>query len=524
MGRQPLVDDLALLWWLRWKQLRHSIDYWLGAIGYDVYDRTISNRLYGVYLAIFLGLWLLLMWSFAVYETMQIGARLSPSQSDTLRSSVSELLPWLVLGAAIVLAMRALRATPLVLSEVDLAYIAGSPVHRGMVVLIEFARRCWKVTLLIVPLATLVAVMLAHRVSRDEVGLSVIPAALVAVPVVGFVWSAGWLAGMVRLGHPAIIRFPMIWLAPSIFVAPAVAVPGIATWPGSVLASALLGHPAAGAALGVAALAAALVAAVIYAGRQASMIVVGVESATAFRMPTLISVGGLATTPRMEAPRAPSRQRVAVDGRPLIGLPDATGLRMLLIRGALVTFRKPWTLLWTLLGGGAFAVSGALLVDRGASAQIWLVWLTAVIMRPPRGLVATFAGDQEAPFLRQFLPVDNLTLLAADSAMPFVLLLTAIIAGWVALDPFYSVSGWILGVSIVLAFLLLLSQAAVPARAATWDPALASLVFGGLGFGVVLLVAEIVDPAAAVIVAVCVALLLAALIRGGRRVTAVQTS
>ena len=516
-----MVADLRFLLWLRRKQLRHSIDYWLGIVGYEVWDRSISNRLYGIYLGIFLGLWLLLMWSLAVYEAMHAGARLSASASDRLHTFVSDVLPWVVLGGAVLLAIRALRGSPLVLTDEDQTYVAGSPVDRSAVVLVEFVRRCWQIARLAVPLATLVAVLLAHRVSTDEIGLSVIPSALVAIPVVGLVWGLAWLAGMVRLGHPALVRIQVLWLVPLLLVLPAPVVPGVFRWPGVVLTRALLGTPSALAAFAVAGLAAAFAAALIYAGRRASLTVVGVESATALRLPSVTELSSLASgVAPVLTPRAPRRGRITLGGRPLLGLPSATGLGMLLARGALVTLRQPGALVLALLGTALFAGSGALVIVHGAPAQVWLVWLTLVIMRPPGGLVAVFAADQGTPFLRQFLPVDNLTLLVVDSALALGVVAALAVAAWAALASVTVVSGWMLGVALALALLLALSQAAVLARAATWDPALARIVFVGLGFGVVLLVGEHVDAAAAVVVAALVAFILAALIRGGRRVTA----
>ncbi|HET9014279.1 MAG TPA: hypothetical protein VFN57_01695 [Thermomicrobiaceae bacterium] len=517
-----MVADLRLLLWLRGRQLRHSIDYWLGIVGYEVWDRSISNRLYGIYLGIFLSLWLLIMWSLAVYQSMHAGARLSANASDQLRAFTTSALPWLVLGGAVLLVIRALRSSPLVLDEDDLTYVAGAPVSRAAIVLVEFVRRCWQIARIVVPVATLVAVLLAHRVSTDEIGLSVIPSALVAIPVVGLVWGLAWLGGMIRLDRPALARLRAAWLAPLPLLLPALAVPAVYRWPGAVLTRALLGHPSAASAVGMAALAAGLTVALVYAGRRASLTVVAVESANAFRLPSLAVLGSLASgVAPVTAPRAP-RRRITLGGRPLLGLPGVAGPRMLFVRGALVTLREPGALLLGLLGTIAFAGTGALLIVNGAPAQIWLVWLTLVIMRPPGGLIAVFAGDQSTPFLRQFLPVDNLTLLVADSALAFAVVVAVAVVAWalVARLAPIPVSGWTLGLGLAMAVLLALSQAAVLARAATWDPALARIVFVGLGFGLVLLIGEHASAGAAVVVAGLIALILAALVRGGHRVTA----
>jgi hypothetical protein len=96
-----------------------------------------------------------------------------------------------------------------------------------------------------------------------------------------------------------------------------------------------------------------------------------------------------------------------------------------------------------------------------------------------------------------------------------------VVAAWVALSRLTPVSAGTLVIALVLVGLLALSQAAVLARGATWDPALARLVFVGLSLFVVLLLGELVSAVAAVLTAALVAFLLAALIRSGRRVTAV---
>jgi hypothetical protein len=61
--------------------------------------------------------------------------------------------------------------------------------------------------------------------------------------------------------------------------------------------------------------------------------------------------------------------------------------------------------------------------------QIWLLWLVAVGLVPPTGLLHVFQSDRGEMFLRQFLPVDGLQLLIADILLPLVVLILGAIAG-----------------------------------------------------------------------------------------------
>lgn len=530
-----MAADLRLVLWLRWKQFRLSVNYWLGIIGYETWDPTMSNRLYGLYLLIFMGGWLLLTWSLAVYETMHLSVRFLPTSAiASLRDGVFHYFPWVVLGAIVLGMIFGLRSSPMKLHEEDHVYLIGSPVHRAALILVQLGKLWLRALCWLIPLATLAAVLLAHRISSDEIGLSVLPSAAVVLPVALLAFASSWLVGTLRLARPRRGRLFLLWLVPLAIVILAAIFPAALTWPGRVLARALLGNPLAGQALGVAALAVVVLLLLARTGDRANMMDVPVAKRGSIFTTLALTfgggLGGLGTglsnlgLPGRE-PAAPGGRamRAPRTARPLLGLPAVGGSGVLLARGALVFVRRPWTLLVAFIYTAVAAGSGALIALRGETALIWLVWLTVVIIRPPSGFLAVFRQDQSIPFLRQLLPVDNLSLLAADAALPGLLFTVVAIAVWVVIATQRGLSPLALILALLIGLLLVLSQGAVVARAATWDPALARLTFIGLGLGIVYLVAEFTNPAGAIVVACFISLILAALIKGGNRVTAVNT-
>jgi hypothetical protein len=499
-----LFTDLRLLIWLHWRQMLRTAVYWLRVIGFDPLEDTTSNKLYGIYLVIICAGWFVLMWSLIVHGALGLGERLTDSQLDSARSGFASNFPWFVTGITLLLVLLALRKTPLKLSVEDLTYIAASPLRRdaiGLVGFIGFTAIGLAVTL---PLMVLASMMLAHSNSNDEIGLMAYPAILTSIPLVIFAASCAWCAGFWRVRRPNPSR--SLWLLPIPVAILTYAVPSVMTWPGRVLAREALAEPVRGQAFLLLALAILLFAGVIWLGRKINLITVAAELGTTSQLKSLGVLGRF--TWRDLSRQMRDRERLA--RRPSrLHLPQVAGTNMLVARAGLIFARQPLPFAWAVLRSAALIAAGAGLALIGASALSWLFWLTFVMMLPSRDILSVYSDDQTNAFLRQFIPADNLTLLAIDASLPFILIALLGLIGWTIAIAIAGVNPLVLPLMLVFAAVMLLSQAAALVRAPGGDPTIASLIFTGFSFGIPLLLAEFTGPGTALLAAIIAALLLA---------------
>jgi len=421
------MRDVRLLLWLRGRQAYGVARYWLRAgFGVNSANNSTSERLYSVYLLLFAALWLPAMWLTLADASASIGLLVGVARRPLLLAA----LPGLVFLLQIGLMMAALRASPLKLTFADIAYVAGAPLPRAIVVLLGFLR----VVVIRLPLVVLVAALIgvaltgaAGAGAADAVGLR---AAVVALLLGVFAWALAWLVGAARLAYGP-LRRRFVWLAPLLLLVLPAVVPGITLWPGRVLEGAIRGRePGVWPAL-LAAPAVLLLLALGWVGARVNLTVVADESLLYARLASLGMLGvrdrDLTRQVRTRAGFAPRRRRL----RPA----SWTGAGAQAARATL-TYARHLTLLWPLARDTGLVVAGCLLLSGRAPAggayglaQPWIAWLFLVVALPPRGLLQAFRTDIDEPFLRQFAPVDNLWLLQADAAPPggIVMLVAAVL-------------------------------------------------------------------------------------------------
>ena len=499
-----MLADLRLLLWLHWRQLLRTAHYWLRVIGYDPLEDTTTNKLYGVYLVIIFGGWFVLMWSLIVSRALRIGQALSTSALDSARSGFASGFPWVVTAVTLLLMLLALRRTPLKLSVEDLAYVAASPVRREAIGLISFAGYVGIGLAVTIPLTVLVSMMLAHPNSNDQIGLMAYPAILTSIPLVVFTAACAWCAGFWRLRQ--LKPSHQLWLVVVPLAIVTYAVPGVMTWPGRVLAREALAEPARGQAFLLLALALLMIGGLIWLGRRINLIAVGAELGTAAQIKSLGMLGRF--TMQDVSRQMRDRERLARHPSRL-HLPQVSGTPMLVARASIIFARQP--LVFSVVVGYSAAVSAgaAVLALSGASALNWLTLLTFIMVIPPREFLSVYSADQTNAFLRQFIPVDNLKLLAIDVSLPFVLIALLGLIGSTVAMAVWGVNPLILPLFLVFAALLPLGHGAALVRAPGGDPTIASLIFTGFGFGIPLLLAEFTGPATALLAAITASLLLA---------------
>ncbi|MEO8395169.1 MAG: hypothetical protein ABI700_19385, partial [Chloroflexota bacterium] len=205
--------------------------------------------------------------------------------------------------------------------------------------------------------------------------------------------------------------------------------------------------------------------------------------------------------------RMQSRQ---VSRKPFLSLPRAQGTSTFVTRAALSYVRHPFMLLTCLIWGAAMTGFGVEIITRQLPLQVWILWVVAVGVAPPFGLLHVFRSDSQELFLRQFLPVDGLQLLLADILIPLVAM---ILGGWVVWFV-YGFEPDILSIGIVFIPLLALMVALAGAVAATNTKVLQTrLLATGLSFGAVILAGtQLHTPIAGLAVAGVAVLLMSGLV------------
>jgi len=273
------MRDARLVLWLRGRQAYGVTRYWLRAgFGVNPANNSTSERLYTLYLLLFAALWLPAMWLTLASASAGIGLLVGAARRPLLLAA----LPGLVFLLQIGLMMAALRASPLKLTFADIAYVAGAPLPRAIVVLAGFLR----VVVIRLPFVVLAAALIGVALTgatgagaADAVGLR---AGATALLLGVFAWALAWLVGTARLAYPR-LRRRFVWLAPLLLLVLPAVVPGIALWPGHVLEGAIRGRaPGAWTAL-LAVLAALLLLALGWMGARVNLTVVADESLHAGR-------------------------------------------------------------------------------------------------------------------------------------------------------------------------------------------------------------------------------------------------
>lgn len=417
------MHDARLVLWLRWRELAGMATYWLRAgFGYDPRKRSSSERLYLFYLVLIGAAWVPSAWLSIAAVAGGVGHALGPQRRALILTALPALIFLLQIGVMIV----ALRSSPLKLTFPDTAYVAGSPLSRAVVVLVGFARVAVVRLLVAALVLVLVGVALTGATeagSATQVALRAIGAAL---PLALFVWSLAWLAGVARLAYRP-LRLPFVWLAPLLLLVLLIFASPVVLWPGRVAVAALRGQATATANIAaLCALAVLLVLALGWVGDRANLTVAADESILYARIQAL---GTLAWRNR-DLVRQMKARAAFTPRRRSLRLVRLAGAWAPLARVLLTYLRRPSAALGLLWDIGLIVAACYILTGRSygrytmlaAFTQPWLAWLLVALIRPPRRLVQAFSADVDEPFLRQFLPVDNLRLLLADAAIPGVAL------------------------------------------------------------------------------------------------------
>ncbi|HEX7597533.1 MAG TPA: hypothetical protein VF518_04910, partial [Polyangia bacterium] len=207
------------VWLVRSRQLASSLRYWLVIVGYNRNDRSLTQKIYLVYAAIFFALWTFAMLSFFSSTARSI---LTPFHVSSIPLAATGLSTILLLAWFLFNAYQAGRRSPLAFSEDDAYLICQSPVSRRAV---AFA---WLVGSWPLQAALLGAVgvvlafagvdaALAGKTTLADSPLYLLAgfrSLLVTTLVVGGMQALAWALGCLRL-H-ATRELPRLWLIPAV--------------------------------------------------------------------------------------------------------------------------------------------------------------------------------------------------------------------------------------------------------------------------------------------------------------------
>jgi hypothetical protein len=414
--------DVALFAWMRWHIFRERARYWLRSLaGYDPQNRSLSSRFYLLYLIGFAAFWIFAMWAYGYDQATLIGDALSPD----VRDGLARVIPWGILLAQITLMYRSASGTPLKLTHEDMAYVAGSPIRRGAVVLVNFIQSSLVVLLFAMPAAAWFGLVLGQGANAaGEAGLQ---AFIVALPVVILTLASTWAWGFVRFLELAARYRPVLRFVPVLALPLAILLPGVMLWPGDVLAQAMQAQTSALSLFGLAVVAVGLMVLLTRLGDCVDMVDIATESALFARIRAL----GLLAFTAQDVVRDIKRQQALAVRKPVFRLPRGAGMGTLIMRAALIYARRPRMLLGALLRSAATVPVGYRIATGRADVLMWAYFLMFfVVLFPPKSLVTVFSTDQAERFPRQFLPYDNLQLLLADALIPGIIMAVGSLGIW----------------------------------------------------------------------------------------------
>ncbi len=424
-----MLVDVRSLFWLRWRQLKDTLIFWLRVLGYRSQDASLSQNLYVLYLVLIGLFWLWTVGSFTFETAGNIGKLLQPQTSGILLIGFT----WLVLVVQVYVVVNALQSTPLKLSFSDMAYIAGAPITRVAPVIVGFLRQVGiRLILLDIPVVVF-GVVISRALIPNDYGNGALRLIAMMIPLIVLTWAVGWCFGLARLISPRLGRLRYLWFVPIIILPLAYLLPDIFLWPGRLTLLVMLGIGPVWALPLLIGLAVAGVAIAFWLGNRINMIQAVDESILYARINAL----GLLAWRMIDIQARVRMQERQAGRKPFLSLPRAQGSRTFVTRAALSYIRHPFMLLACLAWGAVMTGAALEIIVRQLPAQVWILWVVVAGIAPPFGLMHVFRSDEDEVFLRQFLPVDGLELLFADILLPLIAMIIGglVVFAFFGLDP-----------------------------------------------------------------------------------------
>lgn len=220
-------------WFIRSRQMATDFRFWLAITGYNPRDRSLSQRIYLVYAAIFFSIWGFAVLSYLASTAAGLLTTMDPSAPA---SAAAGLMALALIVWGIYRLFRATRRSPIVFSEDDRYLICQTPADRRAVALAWFPSGWISSALPFWAIAVTfgfaqIEIELAGHATLADIPFYVaagLRALAVVLPFQAGLLAAVWAAGEYRL-HPGKDHGRLSLLAP------ALAVIGLLLWIGSLL-------------------------------------------------------------------------------------------------------------------------------------------------------------------------------------------------------------------------------------------------------------------------------------------------
>lgn len=464
---------MRAVWMVRSRQIVRKLAWWLTVLGYDHRDRSLTNRIYQVYVTIFWGWWFFVVLSLFTGPAKTILSALgfTPfSQAATLLTTLA------LLGWGLYKLWQATLRSPFVFSENDAHLICQTPVPRSSVALawllgdwFEPALPFWAgaVTLSF----ALVESGLEHKISIVDL-IAYITAGLKALLIIALLqlglMALVWAVGALRLWHdrqltwqPGAVRLCI--LAVGLALAYALIPQGlgglshlpwqVVLWPLAFPLSAAFGAVPLlfGLLIGLAWCGLGLVI-LTRAGAHLNLSRAAQETTQLEKIETAQRYGQtelakqLALTDRLSGGHPPNRLPLRPDGWML-------GWKDVLQSSRAFSLSDAWG--WLTLSAVSLGV--CLVSEPGARGLLLAIWAVMVGQR----VTARLQKDLANWSLLHLLPFSSRRLLLAEFTLPWALV---VLLGWILLA--LAGGGWTLPIRLSAALLLPCLSAAVSLAAA----------------------------------------------------------
>lgn len=407
--------DIITLARLETRRLKHEVGYWLRLLGFESSD----SRLYQTYIAAFWLFWVFTMWGFVIEQVERISRQITIQDASALLDA----FPGFVLILQLIYFIALLFDPPLKLIAPDLSYTAASPVSRGAITIVHFIRALLAPAAALALVGTLAALFFAWSLTTANVGVRGFQAFFLTFALVYLSGALAWMGALTRQNYRASRRYALGIGLLAVLVGVQV-FPGVFLWPGHFLTVLVRDSVHVHNIILLLAGLTATFVGLYSAGNRTHMTQVMDDSQVYARIQKL-GIWGWVTAPDVVA-RIRRQSRLAQKSQFRRQLPETFNVtRTLFGQNSLVLVRlSPGLSLRLIAAGMTFASFSMSLVLMGglSSVQTWVLLLVFLVRFRPDDVMRLFWAHVQRPFLRQFLPENNLLLFASQTLLPLLLM------------------------------------------------------------------------------------------------------
>lgn len=437
-------DDIKTLLRLEYKQVKQQSRDGLLILGID-HEASYG---YLMYVVLFFAFWVFAMWSYIVEMVYNASQMLDVALTTDLLNAI----PASILVFQVIYFIVILRGKPLKLTVPNMAYMATSPVSRGAVGLVYYIKSAVLPLGIISTLSIFITMFFVWALELPNVGLI----GLLAFPLIfGLGVSTtliGWCMGLAKQIDRA--RWWRYWLMIPLVILLGVLIPFVMLWDGRVWVNLIQNSFKPFDAVILLGIIAGLGVLLVRIATRIDMTIILEDSQIYARIQKL-GVFGQMIAPdvissiKSQAKLAKRQVKTSKFPRQLWGTNALVGYNMVNI------YRLSPSLILQLLFSGITYPSIIILVMGFAgfsTLQAWALILIIVMQMRPKNVTRFFQEHHTRPHLRQFLPVDNLTLFLTQTALP--LAVTSIGLGISIALRGLPIGAFFLGVAILLGLAL----------------------------------------------------------------------